>query len=66
MTGHTTLRTYIPTLMREDDVSVLTETVRLLRAALAQQSDGESDIADAWRKVLPDDIVERLIHIIQV
>ena len=43
-------------------MSVLTETVRLLRAALAQ----EPGVSDVWCKVLPDDIVERLIHIIQV
>ncbi|XP_063680984.1 protein saal1-like [Bolinopsis microptera] len=61
VTEHDTLRTFVPTLLREDDVSVLTETVRLLRAALAL----ETDISDRWRRVLPDDTVERLIHIIQ-
>ena len=62
VTEHDTLRTFVPTLLREDDVSVLTETVRLLRAALGL----EIEISDRWRKVLPDDTVERLIHIIQV
>ncbi|KAL5263524.1 hypothetical protein ACHWQZ_G008776 [Mnemiopsis leidyi] len=61
VTQHDTLRTFVPTLLREDDVSVLTETVRLLRAALGL----EIEIADRWRQVLPDDTVERLIHIIQ-
>lgn len=43
-------------------MSVLTETVRLLRAALAL----DTPIADKWQKVLPDDTVERIIHILQV
>lgn len=56
------MRSFLPTLLREDDVSVLTETVRLLRAALGL----DVQISDKWREVLPEDTVERLIHIIQV
>ena len=52
----------IPAILQEDDISVLTETVRFLRAALSLGGD----VAETWGGVLPEETVDRLIHIMQV
>eukprot|EP00116_Pleurobrachia_bachei_P007218 sb/3467480/ len=61
VTSHGVLRTMIPAILQEDDISVLTETVRFLRAALSLGGD----VAERWSSVLPEETVDRLIHIMQ-